>query len=75
MSKLPLLSAKEVIKALTKVGYEFDHQRGSHIVLRRREPPHRRIAVPNFKELPRGTLRAIINEAGLTPEQLLKLLD
>jgi len=73
--KLPILSGKEVIKALSKVGYTRDHQRGSHIVLRREEPPHRRIAVPNFGEIPRGTLRAIISEAGLTIEQFLALLD
>jgi predicted RNA binding protein YcfA (HicA-like mRNA interferase family) len=34
MPKLPVLSALEVIKALSKFGYEFDHQKGSHIVLR-----------------------------------------
>ncbi len=38
MPKLPVLSAKEVIKALLKLGYVFDHQKGSHIVLRRKEP-------------------------------------
>jgi predicted RNA binding protein YcfA (HicA-like mRNA interferase family) len=73
--KIPILSAREVIKALSKAGYARDHQRGSHIVLRREEPPHRRIAVPNYDEIPRGTLRAIISEAGLTVEQFLDLLD
>ncbi|MDG7016390.1 MAG: type II toxin-antitoxin system HicA family toxin [Nitrososphaerota archaeon] len=73
--KLPIISGKEIIKALSKVGYAFDHQRGSHIVLRRANPPHRRIAVPNYDEIPRGTLRAIISEAGLTDYQFLDLLD
>ena len=73
--KLPILSGKEVVKALSKVGYVFDHQRGSHMVLRRAIPPHRRIAVPNYDEIPRGTLRAIISEAGLTDAQFLDLLD
>jgi len=72
--KLPILSAREVIKALSKIGYAVDHQRGSHVILRRREPPHRRIAIPNYDEIPRGTLRAIISEAGLTVEQFLDLL-
>jgi len=74
MPKLPVLSAKEVIRALLKIGYEVDHQKGSHIVLRHIEPPHRRIAIPNYKELPRGTLKAIISEAGLTTEQFQALL-
>ena len=75
MPKLPVLSAKEVIKVLAKLGYAFDHQKGSHIVLRRKEPPHRRISIPNYKELPRGTLRAIISEAGLTVEQFQALIE
>jgi predicted RNA binding protein YcfA (HicA-like mRNA interferase family) len=72
--KLPILSANEIIKALSKIGYTVDHQRGSHVVLRREDPPHRRIAIPNYDEIPRGTLRAIISEAGLTIEQFLDLL-
>ena len=75
MPKLPLLSAKQIVKVLSKLGYEFDHQRGSHIVLRHKQPPHRRIAIPNYDELPRGTLNAIIAEAGMTSEQFLKLLE
>lgn len=35
MSRLPVLSGRQVVKALGEIGYEFDHQRGSHIVLRR----------------------------------------
>lgn len=73
--KLPILSARKVIRALSKVGYAFDHQRGSHIILRRTDPPHRRVAVPNYDEIPRGTLRAIISETGLTEDQFLDLLD
>lgn len=30
MSELPIISARAVVKALRKIGYEFDHQRGSH---------------------------------------------
>jgi len=65
VSALPRVSGREVVKALQKVGYEKDRQRGSHIVLRRTAPPHRRITVPDHKEVARGTLRAIIRQAGL----------
>ncbi len=75
MPKLPLLSTKNIVKALSKIGYNYDHQTGSHIILRNPQPPHRRAVVPNRKEVPRGTLRAIINEAGLTVEGFMKLLD
>ena len=66
MSTLPRVSGREVMKALRKVGYHKDRQRGSHIVLRQTAPPHRRITVPDHKEVAKGTLRVIIRQAGLT---------
>ncbi len=74
MPKLPILSGKEVVKALGRLGYEIDHQTGSHMILRHREPPHRRLTVPNHREIAVGTLLAIIKQAGLTREQLVGLL-
>ncbi len=74
MSKLPVVSGQDVVKALAKIGYVFDHQRGSHIVLRQNFAPYRRITVPNHKEIAKGTLRKIIREAGLTVEELTNLL-
>ena len=74
MPKLPVVSGLEVAKALSKIGYEVDHQTGSHLILRQKEYPYRRITVPMHKELAKGTLRAIIRQAGLTVEEFLKLL-
>ncbi|MCK6621446.1 MAG: type II toxin-antitoxin system HicA family toxin [Calditrichaceae bacterium] len=74
MSKLPVVSGQDVIKALAKIGYEFDHQRGSHIVLRQAFAPFRRVTVPNHKEIAKGTLRSIIREAGLTVDEFVDLL-
>ena len=69
MPKLPIVSGIEVIKAFSKFGYEIDHQTGSHIILRTKEYPHRRLTIPNHKELAKGTLRAIIRQSGLTLEK------
>ncbi len=74
MSVLPRVSGREVVRALQKVGYERDRQRGSHIVLRQTAPPHRRITVPDHKEVAKGTLRAIIRQAGLTVDEFKALL-
>ena len=74
MSTLPRVSGREVVRALQKVGYERDRQRGSHIVLRQMVPPHRRITVPGHNEVARGTLRAIIRQAGLTVDEFEALL-
>lgn len=74
MSRLPVVSGRELVKALHKIGYEFDRQRGSHIILRQAAVPHRRIVVPNHDPVAKGTLRAIIREAGITVEELIALL-
>ncbi|MBJ7900772.1 MAG: addiction module toxin, HicA family [Cyanobacteria bacterium RI_101] len=74
MSYLPRVSGREVVKALGRIGYEIDRQRGNHIVLRNREPPHRRLTVPDHDEVAKGTLRSIIRQAGLSVEEFKALL-
>lgn len=74
MSVLPRVSGREVVKALRKIGYEQDRQRGSHIVLRQTAAPHRRVVVPDHAEVARGTLRAIIRQVGLTVDEFKSLL-
>ena len=74
MSVLPRVSGREVVKALTKTGYEQDRQRGSHIILRQTAAPHRRVVIPDHDEVAKGTLRAIIRQAGLTVDEFKALL-
>lgn len=56
MSKLPVISGAECVKALEQIGFFVDRQRGSHIILVR-EYPRVTVSVPDHKELDRGTLR------------------
>src|SRR6266550_1072096 len=72
MSKLPVVSGAECVKALGKVGFVVYRQRGSHITMVRKSPPSQ-TTIPNHKELDRGTLRAIIRQTGLTVEGFLAL--
>jgi predicted RNA binding protein YcfA (HicA-like mRNA interferase family) len=60
VSNIPQISGRDVVKALTKIGYEFDRQRGSHVILRQEVHPYRRIVVPDHKDVAKGTLRGII---------------
>jgi hypothetical protein len=46
----------------------------SHVVLRQTVSPHRRITVPDHKEVAKGTLRAIIRQADLTVDEFKALL-
>ena len=75
MVPLPVLSGRELIRALEKAGFEVDRQKGSHVVLRHVDPPYRRLTVPDHREIRKGTLRAILRQAGLTPEELAELLE
>ncbi|HGY55634.1 MAG TPA: addiction module toxin, HicA family [Caldithrix abyssi] len=74
MSSIPLISGRQAIAALSKVGYKIDRQKGSHIILRQISHPHRRIVIPDHKELAKGTLRKIIRQSGLTVEEFKRLL-
>jgi len=73
MSKLPVISGQDCVKALEKIGFYFKRQEGSHIVLRR-DDPFSQVIVPNHRELDRGTLRAIIRQAGMSVDEFSKLL-
>lgn len=73
MSKLPVISGAECVKALKRGGFYFKRQEGSHIVMRR-DKPFAQLVVPLHKVLDRGTLRAIIRQSGLTVEEFVKIL-
>jgi predicted RNA binding protein YcfA (HicA-like mRNA interferase family) len=74
-SRLPVLSAREVVNALSKVDFREipGRGKGSHIYIHRANPP-KGITVPDRKEIKRGLLRAIIRQADLSVEEFLKSL-
>ena len=74
MSVIPRISGREAAAIFRSLGYEVDRQKGSHIILRQVQPPHRRLTIPDHRELAKGTLRSLIREAGLTVEEFSALL-
>ncbi|HLD57571.1 MAG TPA: type II toxin-antitoxin system HicA family toxin [archaeon] len=72
MSKLPVISGKDLVKALTKQGYYIRGQTGSHIHLRHHVKPA--ITIPNHPTISRGTLNAIIKQLGMTREEFIEML-
>ena len=72
--EMPVLKPKQVVAALEKAGFELRRQTGSHVIMHKsgiRYP----ISVPQHPiDLPKGTLRAIIRQAGLTVDEFLGLL-
>ena len=73
MTKLPVISGDECIRALERAGFRVTRQRGSHMIMRRDEP-FARTSVPKHKTLKPGTLRGIIKDAELTVEEFVELL-
>jgi len=76
MTKLPIVTSNEVIHGLKKAGFVFDRQgKGSHEIWYN-PVTKRRTTVPNHPgvEIHKGTLRAILKEAGLSVEEFLKLI-
>jgi predicted RNA binding protein YcfA (HicA-like mRNA interferase family) len=74
MTKLPVVSGRDCVRALERAGFSIKRQESSHIILRR-DSPFAQVVVPDHRELDRGTLRAILRQAGITVEQLVALLD
>lgn len=74
MLKLPVVSGKETIRALRKIGFIVVKQEGSHIKLARLET-NQTVIVPDHKTLKRGTLRnGILKSINLSVEEFIKLL-
>jgi len=75
MSKLPVVSGKQTIKALRKSGFVVMRQRGSHVMLKKvTERQTIKVTVPLHKELKKGTLNRILDVAELSITEFLRFL-
>ena len=75
MAKIPSIRAREVVHVAQSIGFVFDRQRGSHAVYYRASDG-RRVVIPmhGSKDLKPGTLRAIINDMGLSADDFIAKL-
>ena len=69
--RLPVISGEDVIKALKKKDFKIVRIKGSHVKLKKGD---RVVIVPLHRELKRGTLLAILRQAGITRDELIRLL-
>jgi predicted RNA binding protein YcfA (HicA-like mRNA interferase family) len=72
MARLPQLTGAEVVRRLKRLGFDEDHCRGSHVVLRH-PVTTATTSVPchGSKTIKKGTLHRILKQAGVTQEQFL----
>lgn len=69
MGKLRKLSGQEICRILERNGFAEARQRGSHIVMQKRNQDSTiTVPVPNHKEIRIGTLQSIIRQSGLPRE-------
>jgi len=73
LSKLPVISGRDLVQILGRFGFVLDRQKGSHMIMVRTDPMTT-LTVPDHRELDRGTLRAILRQADITPQQLVEAL-
>ena len=65
------VNGTEAVRALKRMGFEFQRQTGSHVILRRGP---RTVVVPQHKPIKPGTLKGLIEQAGLTVEEFVAQL-
>lgn len=74
MNKLPLLSAKELIQILKKMGFEEMRQRGSHKYFKHTDGRTTVVPVHTNADIGRGLLKRILNEIEISREEFFKYL-
>lgn len=74
MGNLSGFKYKEIIRRLKQAGFEFDRQaKGSHEIWWNPET-RARTTIPNHSgDMPEGTLKAILKQAGVLPEEFLRI--
>ena len=74
MPRLPTVTPRQLVEALEKVGFEIDHQTGSHVVLWRASDGVRVVVPWHNRDLGRGLTLRIIKSAGLTRDGFEELI-
>jgi predicted RNA binding protein YcfA (HicA-like mRNA interferase family) len=75
MSKLPTITPKKLIKIFEQLGFQIDHISGNHFILYR-AADKKRVTIPSHaKDLPKGTLLAILRQAEIDKNQLSDLIN
>ena len=70
MPRMPSLTPQDLSRILESYGYELDRIKGSHRIYYHAETSQRVVIPFHKKDLPRGTQRAILRQAGIDPGEL-----
>ncbi|MCS3918610.1 type II toxin-antitoxin system HicA family toxin [Fervidibacter sacchari] len=70
VQRLPIVDWKDAVRVFEKVGWRHDRTKGSHYIMIKPDKPGL-LSVPMHSPLKRGTLRKLINQAGLSVDEFL----
>jgi predicted RNA binding protein YcfA (HicA-like mRNA interferase family) len=74
MPPIPLLKPRQVVKAFRRLGWEVARRRGSHIIMVK-QGHMATLSIPDHAEVARGTLRALLAQAGINVKKFLEALE
>ncbi len=75
MPKLPVVTARRLLKVFLKTGFYIHHQTGSHVNLRHTEKHYLHVVIPiHSRDLAPKTLKSILIQAEITIKELINLL-
>jgi predicted RNA binding protein YcfA (HicA-like mRNA interferase family) len=75
MPKLPTVKPRVVIRFLEQNGFVLDHVSGSHFIFYDAVSRRRAVVPRHNRDLPKGTLIALLREAGFTRDELAAFLE
>ena len=74
MARLTPLPARRVVRALEKLGFQFDHQRGRHASYKHPDGWIVTVPIHPGHDVARGTLREIIRASGVSVDEFMDLV-
>ncbi len=74
MSRLPSVTPRQMIRMLLRAGFVEHHQHGSHPYLWNENRKLMTSVAMHTKDLKRGTLHAILRQAGINEEEFRNLI-
>ena len=75
MLKLPIVKSKILVKTLKNLGFIEHRQRStSHLIMKNSDGRRASIPIHPGKDLPRGTLRGILRDIEISPDEFIKAL-
>ena len=74
MTKFPAVKSQKLVKALQKMGFFEYHRVGSHVQFKHLDGRRTTVPVHSGKDIPRGTLRAVLKQINISPEEFRDVL-